>query len=77
LVSFVLLLLTFDSLYVNGKSLLREDLTTRRQELKKAFISLEHEFYFATYLDSKNPDEIEAFLNESVSVYTSLLTTIG
>ncbi len=54
------------SLYVNGKSLLREDLTVRRQELKNAFNLLEHEFYFATYLDSKNPDEIESFLSESV-----------
>ncbi|KAL0483085.1 DNA ligase 1 [Acrasis kona] len=59
-------LYAFDCLFFNDVSLLGNDLLTRRQELNKAFQVLQHEFYFATYLDSSSSDEIEKFLNESI-----------
>ncbi|KAF5093352.1 hypothetical protein D0Z00_004096 [Geotrichum galactomycetum] len=59
-------LFAFDVLYLNGESLLKESLTSRREILKSHFITNEGQFSFAQYMDSSNVDEIQTFLDQSV-----------
>ena len=59
-------LFAFDVLYLNGESLLKKSLTTRREILKSHFIPNEGQFSFAQYMDSSNVDDIQTFLDQSV-----------
>ncbi|KAI8067837.1 ATP-dependent DNA ligase [Gongronella butleri] len=56
----------FDCLYLNGKSLLQEPLSKRRQLLRESFKETPNEFYFAQHMDSKNIDDIQTFLDVSI-----------
>ncbi|GAA5806329.1 hypothetical protein HPULCUR_011861 [Helicostylum pulchrum] len=57
----------FDCLYLNGKSLLQDSLEVRRQKLNDAFQETEHEFYFAKHMDSNNIEDIQTFLDVSIT----------
>ncbi|KAI8968397.1 ATP-dependent DNA ligase [Mycotypha africana] len=57
----------FDCLYLNGQSLLQESLKIRREKLKEAFQETENEFYFARHMDSNNIDDIQNFLDVSIT----------
>lgn len=57
----------FDCLYLNGKSLLQNSLESRRKQLKEAFIETEDEFYFAKHMDSNNIEDIQTFLDVSIT----------
>ncbi|CEJ04812.1 Putative DNA ligase [Rhizopus microsporus] len=57
----------FDCLYLNGKSLLRDPLEVRRQKLRDAFQETENEFYFAKHMDSNNIEDIQTFLDVSIT----------
>ncbi|XP_070079213.1 DNA ligase 1 isoform X3 [Equus caballus] len=59
-------LYAFDLIYLNGKSLVREPLSRRRQLLRENFVETEGEFVFATSLDTKDTDQIAEFLEQSV-----------
>lgn len=62
------ILQVFDLLYLNGKSLLRESLRTRRELLRKAFQHTEAYLHFASGMDHiENGDTlpIETFLTEA------------
>ena len=62
------ILQAFDLLYLNGKSLLRESLRTRRELLRKCFHHSEQYFHLASGMDHvENGDTapIESFLNEA------------
>lgn len=59
-------LYAFDLIYLNGKSLVREPLSRRRQLLRENFVETEGEFVFATSLDTKDVDQIAEFLEQSV-----------
>lgn len=60
-------LFAFDLLYLNGQSLLHEDLASRREKLRSAFKPVEDEFDFATSQDCNTVEEIQTFLDASVS----------
>lgn len=60
-------LFAFDLLYLNGESLLHEDLATRRRKLREAFQPVENEFDFATSQDCTTVEEIQSFLDASVA----------
>ena len=59
-------LFAFDILFLNGQSLLKEPLATRRDKLRSAFQVKEGEFQFATSRDASDTEEILAFLNDSI-----------
>ena len=59
-------LFSFDLLYLNGISLLNETLLKRRELLYNSFNEIKDQFQFATKLDSKNPEEIQLFMNDSI-----------
>ncbi|CAO1621335.1 unnamed protein product [Parajaminaea phylloscopi] len=60
-------LFAFDLLYLNGESLLHEDLATRRAKLREAFQPVQDEFDFATSQDCNTVEEIQTFLDASVA----------
>ncbi|KAI8346783.1 ATP-dependent DNA ligase [Blakeslea trispora] len=57
----------FDCLYLNGESLLQKPLQERRTRLREAFQETPDEFYFAKHLDSNNIDDIQTFLDVSIT----------
>ncbi|KAI8336881.1 ATP-dependent DNA ligase [Choanephora cucurbitarum] len=57
----------FDCLYLNGESLLQQPLQQRRARLREAFQETTDEFYFAKHLDSNNIDDIQTFLDVSIT----------
>ncbi len=57
----------FDLLMVNGKTLLRESLRTRRGILRKSFVTEPGVFYFASgedHVENGDTAIIEAYLHE-------------
>lgn len=56
----------FDLLYLNGAPVVEKSLRERRDLLKDAFIPIEGEFAFATYMNGQELDEIQTFLDDSV-----------
>ena len=56
----------FDLLFLNGKSLVKETLRTRRKLLRECFIECPGQFMFAEAHDTVDTDEIAEFLEESV-----------
>ncbi|KAH6624434.1 ATP-dependent DNA ligase [Chaetomium sp. MPI-SDFR-AT-0129] len=56
----------FDLLYLNGEAVVHKPLRERRELLHKALQPIEGEFAFATAIDGREMDEIQAFLDESV-----------
>ncbi|XP_074272257.1 DNA ligase 1-like [Silene latifolia] len=57
----------FDILYLNGKSLLQEQLTCRRQHLYDSFEEEPGYFQFATTVTSNDIEEIQKFLDAAVN----------
>ncbi|KNE55052.1 DNA ligase I, ATP-dependent (dnl1) [Allomyces macrogynus ATCC 38327] len=57
----------FDLLYLNGESLLRHTLKTRRGLLLDHFTEIPGEFQFAKSMESRELDDIQAFLDDSVA----------
>uniref|UniRef100_A0A7C9EH37 DNA ligase n=1 Tax=Opuntia streptacantha TaxID=393608 RepID=A0A7C9EH37_OPUST len=57
----------FDLLYLNGQSLLQEQLKIRRKLLEDSFEVKTGILQFATALDSSNLDEIQVFLDKAVN----------
>lgn len=58
---------TFDLLYLNGESLLREPLAKRRELLLEHFNEVDGEFAFAKSMNSKQIEDIQVFLDQSVA----------
>ncbi|KNE56721.1 DNA ligase I, ATP-dependent (dnl1) [Allomyces macrogynus ATCC 38327] len=56
----------FDLLYLNGESLLRHTLKARRALLLDHFSEIPGEFQFAKSMESRELDDIQAFLDDSV-----------
>ncbi|KAI0841577.1 ATP-dependent DNA ligase [Hypoxylon sp. FL0890] len=56
----------FDLLFLNGEPLVEKSLRERRELLYNAFQPVEGEFAFATHMNGRELDEIQAFLDESV-----------
>ncbi|TPX59131.1 hypothetical protein PhCBS80983_g02663 [Powellomyces hirtus] len=56
----------FDLMFLNGVSLITESFRTRRDAMRKAFVPVEKRFAFVEQLESKEPDEIQAFLTQSL-----------
>eukprot|EP01061_Rhynchopus_euleeides_P027457 TRINITY_DN44638_c0_g1_i1.p1 TRINITY_DN44638_c0_g1~~TRINITY_DN44638_c0_g1_i1.p1 ORF type:complete len:700 (+),score=286.97 TRINITY_DN44638_c0_g1_i1:42-2102(+) len=56
----------FDLLYLNGKSLLGETFTSRREKLHSSFAEIDGYFQFATGKDCTEEEDIETFLAESL-----------
>lgn len=56
----------FDILYLNGKSLLKETLEERRKILHQTFKTQQGRFMFAKGIDTKNFEDLEAFLDQSI-----------
>ncbi|GFR47278.1 hypothetical protein Agub_g8965 [Astrephomene gubernaculifera] len=63
-------LFAFDCLYLNGESLLHRPLTERRQALYGALVEKPGELEFASAKTSRDVEELEGFLNESVEAGT-------
>lgn len=59
-------LFAFDLLYHNGASLITKSLSERRQTLFDNFQTIEGKFQFATYKNSSDLNELQAFLDQSV-----------
>lgn len=59
-------LFLFDILCLNGKSLLKEPLSERRKKLYHCFERIEGSVHFAVSLDSKDVEEIQDFLSQSM-----------
>ncbi|KAG0338988.1 hypothetical protein BG004_006980 [Podila humilis] len=57
----------FDMLYLNGESLLREPLAKRRQLLLEHFLEVDGEFAFAKSMNSTQIEDIQTFLDQSVT----------
>ncbi|KAL6563370.1 tRNA ligase [Orobanche hederae] len=57
----------FDLLYLNGQSLLQDQLNIRREKLYKSFEEEPGFFQFATAISSNDPEEIQGFLQASVN----------
>lgn len=53
-------------IYLNGKSLLKESLSTRRTYLRSSFGEIDQKFIFAKYRDVISIEEVKDFLAESV-----------
>ena len=60
----------FDCLYVDGKSLLQEPLTARREELYKTLVPIPGKFEFAEAKISHDVEELTKFLDDSVGAGT-------
>ena len=56
----------FDLLYHNGEAIVEKSLRERRDLLTESFNPVEGEFAFATYMNGRELDEIQTFLDESV-----------
>ncbi|KAI8957539.1 ATP-dependent DNA ligase [Daldinia sp. FL1419] len=56
----------FDLLFLNGEAVVEKSLRERRELLHGAFQPVEGEFAFATHMNGRELDEIQAFLDESV-----------
>ena len=56
----------FDLLYLNGKSLVREPLSRRRELLRTNFKEVEGEFLLATSKDFTSLEDVSEFLDEAV-----------
>ncbi|KAG9449522.1 hypothetical protein H6P81_009487 [Aristolochia fimbriata] len=56
----------FDILYLNGQSLLREQLKDRREHLYDSFEEVKGEFQFATSIASNDLEEIQKFLGDAL-----------
>jgi len=56
----------FDLLYLNGEPVVQRPLRERRELLYKALVPVKDEFDFATHMDSREIDDIQAFLDQSV-----------
>ncbi|XP_052755638.1 DNA ligase 1 [Galleria mellonella] len=56
----------FDLLYLNGRSLVREHLATRRQLLREHFNQVPGEWQFATSKDCSTMEEVQQFLDEAI-----------
>ncbi|GAA95367.1 hypothetical protein E5Q_02023.2 [Mixia osmundae IAM 14324] len=59
-------LFAFDLLYLNGETLLKTDLDSRRKLLREHFSPVANEFDFATSADASDVEHIQAFLDESI-----------
>ncbi|OVA17971.1 DNA ligase [Macleaya cordata] len=57
----------FDILYLNGQSLLQEQLNVRREHLYNSFEEVPGEFQFATAVTSNDLEEIQKFLETAVN----------
>lgn len=57
----------FDILYLNGASLLHRSLKERRELLRTAFREVEGEFVFAKAMDGETTEEIQTFLDQSIT----------
>ncbi|KAF6167683.1 hypothetical protein GIB67_017178 [Kingdonia uniflora] len=57
----------FDILYLNGQSLLQEQLIDRREHLYNSFNEVDAEFKFATAIRSNDLEEIQRFLDTAVN----------
>ncbi|KAI8370577.1 ATP-dependent DNA ligase [Radiomyces spectabilis] len=57
----------FDCLYLNGEPLLRKPLQYRREKLREAFTETENEFFYARHMDSNNIEDIQTFLDVSIT----------
>jgi len=60
----------FDCLYCNGSNLLQAPLTKRREALYGAFQEVPGEFFFATAKISRDVDELQVFLEDSIAENT-------
>jgi DNA ligase-1 len=60
-------LFVFDLVYLNGESLIKESLVTRRAKLHECFQEVKGFFHFAKAKDLTEPEEINAWLEESVA----------
>ncbi|KAL6499771.1 hypothetical protein OROGR_027681 [Orobanche gracilis] len=58
----------FDMLYLNGQSLLQEQLTVRREHLYKSFQEEPGFLQFATAISSNDLEEIQKFLDDAVNL---------
>ncbi|KAI1376696.1 ATP-dependent DNA ligase [Hypoxylon crocopeplum] len=56
----------FDLLFLNGEPVVEKSLRERRELLHGAFQPIEGEFAFATHMNGRELEEIQAFLDESV-----------
>jgi len=56
----------FDLIYFNGASLLQNQFGSRRELLHANFKEVKQKFSFAKYMDAKTPEEMQAFLDESI-----------
>lgn len=56
----------FDLLYLNGEALVNKPFRERRELMYKAFAAVEGEFQFAQYGDSREIEEIQLLLEESI-----------
>ncbi|OAL50453.1 ATP-dependent DNA ligase [Pyrenochaeta sp. DS3sAY3a] len=56
----------FDILYLNGEALVNKSFRDRRVHLNEAFIPVEGEFAFAKFNDSKEIEEIQTTLEDSI-----------
>ena len=63
-------LYAFDCLYLNGEPLLREPMYKRREALYSAFQEVPGEFFFVTEKTSRDIDELQGFLDESIAENT-------
>ncbi|GIL44509.1 hypothetical protein Vafri_1960 [Volvox africanus] len=63
-------LFAFDCLYLNGESLLHKPLTERREALYGALTEKEGQLEFASAKTSRDVEELESFLTESVEAGT-------
>lgn len=59
-------LFVFDILCFNGESLITKSLTERRKILTDNFAPIDGKFQFATFKDSTDLDELQAFLDQSI-----------
>ncbi len=60
-------LFAFDLLFLQGKSLLKEEFAQRREKLHSAFIPTAGAFEFARSMDSSSVEEMAAFLEEAIA----------
>lgn len=61
-----LCLFAFDLLYLNGEALIEAQLAERREKLYASFKEVKSEFEFAKTITSRELDEMQQFLNDSV-----------
>lgn len=59
-------LYAFDCLYLNGRNLLQEPLTKRREALYSSFKEVPGEFMFALAKISRDVEELQTFLEDSI-----------